>query len=126
MMNVGVLGTGMVGSAIASRLVGLGHEVQMGSREPGNEKAREWAEEAGPKASEGTFADAAAFGELVFNCTAGEHSIAALEKAEARTSPGRSWSTSRTCSIFPEAGRLPLASVRRTRSESRSSVRFPT
>ena len=41
MMNVGVLGTGMVGSAIASRLVGLGHEVRMGSREAGNEKARE-------------------------------------------------------------------------------------
>ena len=81
MMNVGVLGTGMVGSAIASRLVGLGHEVRMGSREAGNEKAREWAEEAGSKASEGTFADAAAFGELVFNCTAGEHSIAALERA---------------------------------------------
>jgi 8-hydroxy-5-deazaflavin:NADPH oxidoreductase len=81
MMNVGVLGTGMVGSAIASRLVGLSHEVRMGSREAGNEKAREWAKAAGPKASEGTFGDAAAFGELVFNCTAGEHSIAALEKA---------------------------------------------
>jgi len=80
-MNVGVLGTGMVGSAIASRLVGLGHEVKMGSREAGNEKARAWAAEAGPKASEGSFADAAAFGELVFNCTSGEHSVAALEQA---------------------------------------------
>jgi len=67
----------MVGNAIASRLVGLGHEVQMGSREAGNEKAREWVLGAGPNASEGTFADAAAFGELVFNCTAGEHSVAA-------------------------------------------------
>ena len=80
-MNVGVLGTGMVGSAIATRLVALGHEVKMGSREAGNEKAREWAERAGPKASEGSFADAAAFGVLVFNCTAGEHSLAALEQA---------------------------------------------
>ena len=80
-MNVGVLGTGVVGSTIASRLVGLGHEVKMGSREAGNEKAREWAERAGPKASEGSFADAAAFGVLVFNCTAGEHSLAALEQA---------------------------------------------
>ena len=92
-MNVGVLGTGMVGSAIASRLVGLGHEVKMGSREAGNEKAREWADEAGLKASEGSFADAAAFGELVFNCTAGEHSIAALQMAgtanSRRKGPGR-------------------------------------
>ena len=34
-MKVGVLGTGTVGSAIASRLVALGHEVKMGSREAG-------------------------------------------------------------------------------------------
>ena len=54
-MNVGVLGTGMVGSAIASRLVALGHEVRMGSREAGNEKAREWVLGAGPNASEGAF-----------------------------------------------------------------------
>ncbi len=47
------------------------------------------AEEAGPKASEGTFADAAAFGELVFNCTAGEHSIAALKKAGAANLAGK-------------------------------------
>ena len=89
MMDIGVLGTGMVGSAIASRLAGLGHEVKMGSREAGNEKARVWADEAGPKASGGTFADAAAFGELVFNCTAGEHSIAALGQAGAANLAGK-------------------------------------
>jgi 8-hydroxy-5-deazaflavin:NADPH oxidoreductase len=88
-MNVGVLGTGMVGSAIASRLVELGHAVMMGSREAGNEKAREWAEAVGPKGSEGTFADAAAFAELVFNCTAGEHSIAALEQAGGQNLAGK-------------------------------------
>jgi len=88
-MNIGVLGTGMVGRTIASRLVGLGYEVKMGSREAGNEKAREWAQEAGSKAGEGSFADAAAFGELVFNCTAGEHSIAALEQADASNLAGK-------------------------------------
>ena len=88
-MNVGVLGTGMVGSAIASRLVDLGHEVRMGSRQAGNDKAREWAEAAGSNASEGTFTDAAAFGDLVFNCTAGEHSIAALEQAGAANLAGK-------------------------------------
>jgi predicted dinucleotide-binding enzyme len=31
-MKIGVLGTGMVGNAIASKLVALGHEVMMGSR----------------------------------------------------------------------------------------------
>jgi predicted dinucleotide-binding enzyme len=80
-MKIGVLGTGMVGNAVAGKLVELGHEVRMGSREAGNEKARAWADAAGERASEGTFADAAAHGELVVNCTAGEHSLEALEQA---------------------------------------------
>lgn len=31
-MKIGVLGTGMVGSAIATKLIALGHDVKMGSR----------------------------------------------------------------------------------------------
>ena len=42
-MRVGVLGTGMVGRTIGSRLAELGHEVRMGSRRAGNEAAVEWA-----------------------------------------------------------------------------------
>ena len=80
-MRIAVLGTGMVGNAIGTRLVSLGHEVTMGSREAGNEKARTWVEAAGAGASEGSFADAAAFGELAFNCTSGLHSLQALEAA---------------------------------------------
>jgi predicted dinucleotide-binding enzyme len=80
-MRIGVLGTGMVGQTIASKLVGLGHEVRMGSRTAGNEKAAEWVEAAGGNASQGTFAEAAEFGELLFNCTAGGASLEALEQA---------------------------------------------
>ena len=80
-MKVGVLGTGMVGHAFATRLVELGHEVKMGSRQAGNEKAVAWAESAGERASEGSFADAAAFGELIVHCTAGAHALAALGEA---------------------------------------------
>ena len=80
-MRIGVLGTGMVGNAIAGRLVELGHTVMMGAREAGNERARAWVETAGDGASEGSFADAAAFGELVVNCTSGAHSLDALEAA---------------------------------------------
>jgi predicted dinucleotide-binding enzyme len=80
-MKIGVLGTGMVGHAIATRLVQLGHEVMMGSRQAGNEKAVAWAEAAGGRASEGSFTDAAAFGDLLVHCTAGMHSLAALGEA---------------------------------------------
>jgi predicted dinucleotide-binding enzyme len=88
-MKIGVLGTGTVGETIASKLVSLGHEVQMGSRSAGNEKAGSWVEAAGRGASEGSFADAASFGELVFNCTAGMHSLAALEAAGAENLAGK-------------------------------------
>jgi predicted dinucleotide-binding enzyme len=71
----------MVGQAIASKLVGLNHEVKMGSRAAANEKAVAWVEEAGAGASEGSFADAAEHGELIVNCTAGVASLEALEAA---------------------------------------------
>ena len=82
-MKIGVLGTGMVGNAIASKLVALGHDVMMGSRTADNAKARTWANTAGARGHAGTFADTAAFGEVVFNCTNGTNSLAALRAAGA-------------------------------------------
>ena len=81
-MRIGVFGTGMVGAAIATKLVEVGHDVTLGSRTNGNEQALEWVASAGAGASQGTFADAAAHGELVFNCTAGEASLAAIGSVE--------------------------------------------
>jgi predicted dinucleotide-binding enzyme len=80
-MKFGVLGSGMVGSTIATKLVSLGHEVKMGSRDAANPKAKAWVDKTGRGASQGTFADAAAFGEIVFNCTAGQGSLDALKSA---------------------------------------------
>ena len=80
-MKIGVFGTGMVGNAIATKLVQVGHDVRMGSRTAGNDKATGWVKSAGGRASEGSFADAAAFGELLFNCTSGDASLAALRAA---------------------------------------------
>lgn len=71
----------MVGTTLGSKLVQVGHEVKMGSRSVSNEKAVEWAKQNGARASFGTFADAASFGEVVFNCTAGTVSLAALNSA---------------------------------------------
>ena len=68
-MKIGVLGTGNVGRTIAAKLDELGHDVRVGSR-----TAKEDAV---------TFADAAAHGELLFNCTAGDKSLEALRMAEA-------------------------------------------
>lgn len=88
-MRVGVVGTGVVGQSLGSKLVSLGHEVRMGSRQAGNEKATAWADAAGPRASQGSFADAAAFGELVVNATAGAVSLEALHSADAGNLAGK-------------------------------------
>src|SRR5919199_3123972 len=88
-MRIGVLGTGMVGQTLATKLVELGHEVTMGARAAGNEKAAEWASGADEGAAEGSFADAAAHGELVFNCTAGTASLDALRAAGAEELRGK-------------------------------------
>jgi len=88
-MKYGVLGTGMVGKAIAGKLVAIGHEVMMGSRIAGNEQAREWVSAAGSSASQGTFAETAAFGELLFNCTSGSGSLEALGSANPEDLEGK-------------------------------------
>ena len=80
-MRFGVLGTGTVGQTLATKLASLGHEVTMGSREAGNEKAVAWAKQAGDSAGEGSFEDAAAAGEVVINATAGTASVEALRQA---------------------------------------------
>ncbi len=74
-MKIGVLGTGVVGNTIGTRLIQLGYEVKMGSRSATNEKAAAWVKANGSKASQGTFADAASFGEIVFLCTKGDATL---------------------------------------------------
>jgi predicted dinucleotide-binding enzyme len=88
-MRIGVLGTGIVGKTIAHKLAKLGHDVRMGSRAAGGEKAKAWVKEAGGKSSEGTFADAAMHGEIVFNCTSGIGSLDALKAAGEKNLQGK-------------------------------------
>ena len=68
-MKIGILGTGDVGQALGIGFANLGHEVKMGSRDPNQEKVKAWVNKAGSKASAGTFAEAAAYGELAVLCT---------------------------------------------------------
>ncbi|MGB8192668.1 MAG: NAD(P)-binding domain-containing protein [Chitinophagaceae bacterium] len=80
-MNIGILGTGMVGETIGSALITKGHKVKMGSRNAVNSIATSWVDKNGSNASQGTFADAATFGEIVFLCLNGEHAKNAVEMA---------------------------------------------
>jgi len=88
-MQIGILGTGVVGQTIGSKLVHLGHDVMIGSRSATNEKAAKWVADTGDRARQGTFADAASFGEIVFNCTSGQVSLEALSSAGAANLEGK-------------------------------------
>jgi predicted dinucleotide-binding enzyme len=89
-MKIGVLGTGVVGQAIGSKLVNLGHEVMLGGREADNTKAVAWSKDMGGQhALFGNFANAAEFGEIIFNCTLGTASLAALRMAGAQNLKGK-------------------------------------
>ncbi len=80
-MKIGILGTGMVGTTLATKLVQLGHQVKMGSRTANNEKATKWVGENGINSSQGAFADAAAFGDIIFSCIKGDGAIDAVKAA---------------------------------------------
>lgn len=88
-MHIGICGTGMVGQTLGAKFVALGHEVKLGSRSAGNETSLTWINANGRGASAGTFADAAGFGEIVFNCTNGLISLDALRQAGAENLKGK-------------------------------------
>lgn len=88
-MRIGIVGTGVVGKTLGTKLVKRGHDVRMGSRAAGGESAKAWVKAAGGKSSEGTFADAAAHGEMIFNCTSGMVSLEALKLAGAKNLDGK-------------------------------------
>jgi hypothetical protein len=63
MKRIGVLGSGVVGQALANGFLKHGDQVMRGTRDPA--KLSDWKAGAGANGSVGTFADAARFGEIV-------------------------------------------------------------
>ena len=99
-MKIAVLGTGMVGRALAGRLAGLEHDVVVGTRdveqtlartEPGSMGTPPYAEwqQATPAVRLLPFHEAGAHGELILNATAGAQAMAALEATGAQNLTGK-------------------------------------
>jgi predicted dinucleotide-binding enzyme len=92
-MKIGVLGTGSVGQTISGKLIELGHEAMIGTRDVkeaisrtskdayGNPGFGDWLK-ANPGIKPGTFAESTAFGEIVINATMGGNSVRALQTAD--------------------------------------------
>ena len=64
-MKVGILGSGDVAKTLGRGFAAHGNSVKLGSRTPDSEKLKEWKKEVQAGASTGTFAEAAAFGDLL-------------------------------------------------------------
>jgi len=75
------LGSGVVGQALGSGFASRGHEVMIGSRNPGSDKLKAWVTKAGKKGSTGTFAQAAAFGTTLVLATLGGAAEEAIDLA---------------------------------------------
>jgi predicted dinucleotide-binding enzyme len=84
-MNVGVIGSGVVGQTLAAGFLKHGHKAAIGTRDPA--KLREWAKHAGAEVK--SFKDAAAFGEVVVLAVGGEVALEALKQAGAAALDGK-------------------------------------
>ena len=92
MTTFAVLGTGNVGKTLAPRLVELGHEVSIGTRDVATTMAKDdfaaWAAEH-PEVSVRSFADAAASAEMVLNATNGDVTLEVLAQVGADNLAGK-------------------------------------
>ena len=79
--RVGVLGSGEVGRRLAAGFSGRGHDVMIGSREPGKPELSEWLSGDGVGIKAGTFAETAAHGELVVLAVLGNAAEEAIADA---------------------------------------------
>lgn len=91
-MKISIIGTGAVGQTLASKLITLDHEVMLSTRNVtsklantlkdayGNPPLRE-GHKANSRVKIGSFAEVAAYGEIVLNATQGGNSINAFKQA---------------------------------------------
>jgi len=99
-MKIAIIGTGNVGRTLAARLMELGYDVMLGTRNVtdklassekdnyGNPSFSEWFK-SNSNVRLGSFSEAATFGELVINATHGSNSVTALILAGSKNLAGK-------------------------------------
>jgi predicted dinucleotide-binding enzyme len=124
--RVGVLGSGEVGRRLAAGFASRGHDVMIGSREPGKPELSEWLAGDGPGIKAGTFAETAAHGELVVLAVLGNAAEEAIAEAGPDNFAGKVVIDAMNPLDFSAASRPSSRSAARTRSANACSVRCPT
>jgi predicted dinucleotide-binding enzyme len=84
-MKIGIIGSGDVGRKLADGFIELGHHVKIGSRDPNQSKITDWINKHDKeKASSGTFAETANFGELVALATLWDGTADAIQLSNSK------------------------------------------
>jgi predicted dinucleotide-binding enzyme len=88
-MKIGILGSGPVGQALGTAFADLGYDVMMGSRDPNQEKVRNWLNKTGKNVMSGNFQDTAEFGEIIVLSTLWEGTENAIKLANPENLAGK-------------------------------------
>ena len=87
MKRIAVQGSGVVGQVLADGFLSHGYEVMRGTRDPA--KLAAWKSKTGGKASVGTFAEAARYGQTIVLAVKGTAAEAVLDQCGAETLAGK-------------------------------------
>jgi 8-hydroxy-5-deazaflavin:NADPH oxidoreductase len=79
-MKVGIIGSGQVGQVLAAAFIKEGHQAMLGTRDIAKEAVVKW-KASNPDAQVGSFAEAAAFGEMIVLATQGDATQDAVAQA---------------------------------------------
>jgi predicted dinucleotide-binding enzyme len=123
-MKIGILGSGDVGRVLGAGFAGSGHEVKLGTRDPGQQKVKDWIVQAGPKASAGTFAEAAAFGELIVFSVGWENAESVIRLANPDNFTGKVVLDTINPLRFEAEGKPPVLAVGHTDSAGEQVQRW--
>lgn len=86
-MQIGVLGSGVVGKALGSGWARHGHRIVLGTGSPDRQDLRQWAEQTGQEV--GGFADAARFGEVITLALLGSATLDVVGQLDAGAVDGK-------------------------------------
>lgn len=87
-MKVGIIGSGIVGRVLAIAFLAENNEVMLGTRDTGKDEVVTWKEE-NAKGQTGTFAETAAFADVVVLAVAGTAAEEALQQSGAENLKGK-------------------------------------
>ena len=114
--KVGVLGTGTVGRTLAAGLAGIGHDVMIGTRDPAGEAVTEWQRDEGASVRVGSFAEAAAYGDVLILAVGWQNVATVIDMAGPANFEGKLLMDATNPLRFEKEGEPPVLAIGHTDS----------